>query len=59
MTFTDRAIPNSVNAMTQTTRIGEDDPPRDVPAVLGLQRVGTSEPVNAQTVPIATGSYKK
>ena len=39
MTFTDSAIPNSVNADHADDEDGEDDPPRDVPAVLGLQRV--------------------
>ena len=39
ITLIESAIPNSVNSVTQITRIAKIDPPRDVPAVLRLQRV--------------------
>ncbi len=59
ITFTDRAIPNSVNAVTQSTRIAKMIHQGTFQPYCAFSVSCTSEPVNAQTTPIATGSYRK
>ena len=56
MTLTESASPNSVNTVTQMTRIANQIPHGMFQPYCDFSVSAIREPVNAQTTPIATGS---